>query len=96
MAEKDIAEKTFMSLNDVFADIFNVLVFNGKQIIVPDLLEEITAVSQYKADADKFHEQERDTVKLWKGHEVNLILAGIENQTQPDRDMPFRIIGDAG
>ncbi len=45
MAEKDIAEKTFMSLNDVFADIFNVLVFNGKQIIVPDLLEDIMSMS---------------------------------------------------
>ena len=31
MAQADIAEKKFIALNDVFADIFNVLVFEGKQ-----------------------------------------------------------------
>lgn len=31
MAEKDIAEKTLEAYNDVFADIINVLLFNGEQ-----------------------------------------------------------------
>lgn len=96
MAEKDIAEKTFIALNDVFADIFNVLVFKGKQIVTADSLEDIMSISQYKADDEKMHEQERDTFKLWKGRGVNLILAGMENQTQPDKDMPFRIISYDG
>lgn len=96
MAEKDIAEKTFIALNDVFADIFNVLVFKGKQIVTADSLEDIMSISQYKADDEKLHEQERDTFKLWKGRGVNLILAGMENQTQPDKDMPFRIISYDG
>ena len=30
MAEKDIVEKTLEAYNDVFADIVNVLLFNGK------------------------------------------------------------------
>lgn len=30
MAEKDIAEKTLEAYNDVFADIVNVLLFQGK------------------------------------------------------------------
>ena len=93
---KDIAEKSFIALNDVFADIFNVLVFQGKQVITPDLLEDIVTVSQYKADDSKPHEQERDTCKLWKGLGINLILTGIENQTRPERDMPFRCIGYDG
>lgn len=33
MAEKDIGEKTLEELNDVFADICNVLLFRGEQII---------------------------------------------------------------
>jgi len=33
MAEKDISEKTFIALNDVFADIFNVLVFEGETVV---------------------------------------------------------------
>ena len=30
MAQADIAEKNFITLNDVFADIFNALVFGGE------------------------------------------------------------------
>lgn len=96
MAEKDIAEKTFIALNDVFADIFNGLVFQGKPVVKEDSLEEVSPVSQYRADDRKLHEQERDTHKLWHGHGINLILAGIENQTQPDKDMPFRVLSYDG
>ena len=96
MSEKDIAEKTFIALDDVFADIVNGLLFEGKQIIMANSLEDITLTSQYKADEEILHEQERDTYKLWRGHGVNLILIGMENQTKPDKDMPFRVIGYDG
>ena len=96
MAEKDIAEKTFIALNDVFADIFNVLVFSGKQVVAADTLEDLKPSSQYKADNETLHEQERDTHKLWRGYGMDLVLVGIENQTVPDKDMPFRIIGYDG
>ena len=33
MGEKDAAEKTLESYNDVFADIVNGLLFNGKQVV---------------------------------------------------------------
>lgn len=45
MSEKDIAEKTFIALNDVFADIINGLLFEGKQVITEDSLEDITPTS---------------------------------------------------
>ena len=41
MAEKDIAEKTLEAYNDVFADIINVLLFDGKQHIREEELEEV-------------------------------------------------------
>ena len=59
---KDIMEKSFIALDDVFADIFNVLVFEGRQVVTPDSLEDVTGVSRYKADDAKLHEQERPTV----------------------------------
>lgn len=40
MAEKDIAEKTLEAYNDVFADIINVLLFNGEPYVKEDELEE--------------------------------------------------------
>ena len=33
MGEKDITEKTLEAYNDVFADIINVLLFDGKQVV---------------------------------------------------------------
>jgi len=33
VAEKDASEKTLESYNDVFSDIVNVLLFNGKQVL---------------------------------------------------------------
>ena len=33
MGEKDIAEAGFIALNDVFADIFNVLIYIGKYLL---------------------------------------------------------------
>lgn len=93
---KDYAENTLIALNDVFADIYNVLVFCGKQIITPGSLEELSGVSRYQADNSILHQQERDTCKLWKGLGVNLVVAGIENQTKACRDMPFRGIGYDG
>jgi len=96
MAEKDIAEKTFIALDDVFADIFNVLVFQGKRLMSEEALEDIAPAVQYKADDQKLHEQERDVYKRWKGHGFSLVLAGIENQTKPDKDMPFRVLSYDG
>ena len=92
MKEKDSSEKTLVAWNDVFADIYNVLVFKGKQVICPKYLHDTKLKSQYKADDDMLHEMERDTSKQWKGLNMN-ILFGIENQTEPDKDMPFRIMG---
>ena len=74
MGQKDINEKTFIALNDVFADIFNVLVFGGKQLMKEEALSDQSPLSQYKADDELLHEQERDTFKLWHGHGVNLLL----------------------
>ena len=35
MAEKDVTEKILESYNDVFADIVNVLLFGGRQVVAP-------------------------------------------------------------
>ena len=45
MGEKDITEKTLEAYNDVFADIINVLLFNGKQVVKENELED--AVVRY-------------------------------------------------
>lgn len=96
MGQKDMTEKLLEDYNDVFADILNVLLFEGKQIIRPETLQETKAKSQYKADDAELHEMERDVVKLWQEGNVSFALCGIENQTQAEKGMPLRILNYDG
>ena len=78
MAEKDATEKTLESYADVFADIVNVLLFDGKRIIAPEDLRDALPRSIYKLDG-KLHEQERDTAKFWLSGRIRIALLGLEN-----------------
>lgn len=95
MGEKDVTEKTLEAYGDVFADIINVLMFGGEQVVSPDDLEDATPVSMYKVEG-KIHEQERDVAKYWKQMTLRLALLGMENQTDYDADMPLRLFGYDG
>lgn len=96
MGQKDKAEKLLEDYPDVFADIINVLIYDGKQVIRPEELLETKVKSQYKAADDTLHEQERDILKVWKKGEDYKIIFGIENQTSADQTMSFRIMGYDG
>ena len=50
MAQKGTSEKILESYNDVFSDIVNVLLFNGKQVLLADELEDQAPRSYYKVD----------------------------------------------
>lgn len=95
MTEKDITEKTLESYNDVFADIMNVLLFQGANIVRENELTNAQPRSYYKADG-RIREQERDVSKYWRKSKIQIAMLGIENQTKEDADMPLRIIGYDG
>ena len=87
--EKDIMEKLLEDYSDVFVDIVNQLVFDGKELIQEDELENAVTVSQIKFQ-ERIHEQERDVAKYWKRENVTIALVGLENQTDSDNLMPLR------
>lgn len=95
MGEKDIAEKNLEAFNDVFADIVNVLLFKGNKLMKENDLESAVKDSMFKADG-KIHQQERDVSKFWKNGEIRISILGFENQTNPDKDMPLRVISYDG
>ena len=74
----------------------NVLLFNGEQRVNPNSLKNSSVHSQYKADDNKMHEQERDVAKTWTECDVELALYGLENQTKIEKLMPLRIFGYEG
>lgn len=67
MGQKDVSEKILMDYNDVFADIINVLVFDGKIVVQESDLKNGSVHSQYKAEDAKLHEEERCTKALGEG-----------------------------
>ena len=94
--EKDITEKRLESYADVFADIVNVLLFDGVRLIQPpDLLNSLPH-SVYKGTDKKIHDEERDIAKFWKQGNIHIAFVGLENQTDKDSDMVFRVIGYDG
>lgn len=95
MAEKDITEKILADYNDIFADIVNVLLFDGKKIINENDLETTNSKSMYKTEK-KIHELERDVSKFWLQSNIRISLIGFEHQTAHDSDMPLRVIGYDG
>ena len=80
MAEKDFREKKFISFNDIFADIINVLLFNGSNRVKDTDLESGGMLrSGYKVD-DRFAEQERDVKKYWLNGSVRLAVLELKTR----------------
>ena len=95
MQEKDITQKMLEQFNDVFSDIINVLLFDGKDVVDENSLIDTPTKSMMKIDG-KVHSQDRDVAKYWQNSRINIALFGFENQTVPDKLMPLRVISYDG
>lgn len=95
MAESDVAMKVWLKNKERFADFFNGIVFNGRQVIKPDELEvvdsEADIVVTDKDKNNRFIQRHRDVVMRWSG-EMNLAILAIENQTSVNNAMPVRVM----
>ena len=96
MAEKDTSARTVEEYNDVFADIINGIVFDGKQVVVPEDLIDVESRSGFHSDSGELRDQDRDIVKRWRKMPVDFVLFGLENQEAPDPDMLYRGISYDG
>ena len=95
MQEKDITQKMLERHNDVFSDIVNVSLFGGKKVVEEEALFDSVTDSVLKIDG-RARIQDRDVAKYWKDSQINIALFGIENQTNPDKFMPLRVVGYDG
>ena len=95
MQGKDITQKVLEKYNDVFADILNVLLFNGRDVVEESTLTDALPMSMLKIDG-RVRSQERDIAKYWRKSKINVALFGLENQTTPNKLMPLRVLGYDG
>ena len=91
MGTKDITEKALEDYNDVFADIVNVLLFDGADCVRQEQLTEGSPYSNYTENG-KVRDQERDIYKYWNNNQIRIAAIGFENQTADEADMPLRVM----
>ena len=97
MAEKDISEKQLEEYEDVFADIVNVLLFNGERVIKPEELSFAPTFSAYRDNnKNQLRKLDRDVAKFWDNANIRIAYIGLENQTSVFKYMPLRVIGYDG
>ena len=91
----DLHEKALEAYNDVFADIVNVVLFEGKNEVAENELRDANGNTTYWGNGS-LRGQSRDVAKFWKNARICIAYFGFENQTWPDPDMPLRVIGYDG
>ncbi len=96
MGRLDAVSKRYFGRQDAFADVFNYLLFDGKQVVKPDELKELDsnqiAVLFKDKDLQEIQKQ-RDLFRLWTamtdGHAI-FILLGSEIQGSVHYAMPIK------
>ena len=93
MGKKDISEKRLEKFNDVFADIYNNLVFHGKQLLNSEDLTDLPTESFSRRNDGSIRQGNRDICKADSQSQRYRLILGLENQEQCDRTMPVRTMG---
>lgn len=87
MGEIDIYESDYLDDNRRFADLANHVLYQGKQVIPPEELEDVNPELLY-TDKTQTKKTIRDKVKLWKG--ALIVILSVENQNYVDYRMVTR------
>lgn len=96
MGQKDLAEKSLLQLPEVFADVINVLIGEGKTLIREDqLLEAETELQYYDPDKSKNRVRIPD-VSRWIVAKNSKLRVNIQNETGVDGMILLRIAGHDG
>lgn len=95
----DIIVKNYWRNKEQFADFFNAVLFDGKQVIKPKELEDFdteeSSVLEHKEYAESIGAS-RDTVKIRKKstvYGVEFVILGMEGQEHIHYAMPMRVMG---
>ena len=90
----DVILKDFWRQNDRFADLFNAVVFQGKEVLKPEALQEmdtdLSGIIRFK-DYEESLVRSRDVVKKM-AFGVEFAVLGIESQMKTHYAMPLRTL----
>jgi hypothetical protein len=91
--------KNYWSNNEQFADLFNAVLFQGREVIKPEELEDVdteeSSILEHRDYAESIGAA-RDNIKIRKRsfvHGVEFVLLGLEGQEHIHYAMPMRVMG---
>ena len=104
MGKVDTATKAYMRKNNIFADAFNYLIYDGKPVVNPEQLRELDTTEialpfgpQENGQSNDLVQKYRDILKsavVMQEDEAAYILLGIENQTDMKKDTIIKFVND--
>ena len=95
----DTVLKNYWRNNDRFADFFNAVLFEGKQVIRPEELEDEDTEESSVLEHGNFAKSiqaSRDNIKIRKkstAYGIELVMLGMESQEHIHYAMPMRVMG---
>ena len=96
MGKKDKTEKLFVACTDIFAELVNVLVYQGKSVLKETSMLPGPTESIYESQEGKLNNQFRDYSMYAMNREKVQALYNLENQSSVDERMPLRCAGYDG
>ncbi len=93
MGKTNVAINRYLADNERFADLFNVVIFNGRRIVSADDLSELdTKARRAGSERDKeSHEYIRDQIKQWKCG-AKLLVLGVEPESSVQYALPVKLM----
>ena len=96
MGQKDLTEKNLEFYPDVFADIFNALLYHGKQVLHPTELQAAPTETLYTRQNGILHNQFHDVSKYVMRDGTIEMQYTLENETKAKRKTVLRKAGYEG
>ncbi len=93
MMGKDLPSKNLLYCTDVFADISNVNLFEGEELLHPEELEQMPTEVTYKDNYGMIHHHYLDTRMKAKDYQTDIAIFCVENQSGISNIMPVRDMG---
>ena len=90
---RDLTEKNLVEEAEVFADISNVNLYDGRNVIRPEDLELLPQEMHYKDSEGKPAKVMADVRMRWRKNGSVIAMIQIENQSEIDNIMPIRDLG---
>lgn len=90
---KDLPGKNLLNCTDVFADISNVNLFEGEELLHEEELEQMPTEVIYKDNYGMMHHHYLDTRMKAKDHRTDIAIFCVENQSGVNNIMPVRDMG---